>query len=154
MPRTHTLTVNRRVPYSADLIFQVIANVEEYSQFIPYCQGSRVLKRSKVEENGESVVAELKIGFGLLNYTYVSKLKIDNLARTIKIESHDYPLNELHGDWIVDPVTDHQCCVTFDLKFEFRNHILDITTKGPFTRVYSGIVDAFVDRAKKLSKSA
>src|SRR5436305_15346617 len=75
---------SRLVPYDADLMFAVVADVERYPEFLPWVSSLRVLSRVK-EEGADIVIAEMQVGFSYLRERYTSRIVMDPVARRIDV---------------------------------------------------------------------
>jgi len=142
----------RIVPYSADLMFQVVADVEQYPKFLPWVVALRILKREQVK-NRDVLRAEMAVGFGALREKYISRVVLDREARTIDVAQASGPFKQLENHWRFTPLPDG-CRVDFSLAYEFRNRMLNAVAGAAFGRVYGKMADAFETRAKVLSNKA
>ena len=139
----------RIVPYSAELMFQVVADVEKYPVFLPWVVALRILAREQVN-NREELRAEMVVGFGALREKYISQVILDREARTIDVSQASGPFKQLENHWRFTPLADG-CRVDFSLAYEFRNRMLNAVASAAFGRVYVRMADAFEARAKALS---
>jgi coenzyme Q-binding protein COQ10 len=130
-------------------MYQVVADVEKYPQFLPWVVALRVLSREQVR--GRDVVnAEMAVGYGALRETYTSRVILDPAARTIDVAQTSGPFRQLENHWRFTP--DGQGCrVEFSLAYEFRNRLLNAVAGAAFGKVYVKMADAFEARAKALS---
>ena len=144
---THTET--RIVPYTADLMFQVVADVEQYPKFLPWVAALRVLSREHVK-NRDVLSAQMAVGYGALRETYVSRVILDQSARTIDVAQTSGPFKQLENHWRFTP-NGQGCQVDFSLAYEFRNRVLNAVAGAAFGKVYVRMADAFEARAKVLS---
>lgn len=138
----------RIVPYTADLMFQVVADVEQYPKFLPWCVALRVLSRERVEDR-DVLSAEMAVGYGALREKYTSRVILDPVARTIDVAQTSGPFKQLENHWRFTPLADG-CRVDFSLAYEFRNRVLNAVAGAAFGRVYVKMADAFEARAKTL----
>lgn len=139
----------RLVPYSADLMFQVVADVEQYPKFLPWCAALRVLSREHVK-NRDVLTAEMAVGYGALREKYTSRVILDPAARTIDVAQTSGPFRQLENHWRFAPL-EKGCQVDFSLAFEFRNRVLNAVAGAAFGKVYVKMADAFEARARELS---
>lgn len=144
---THSET--RLVPYSADLMFQVVADVEQYPKFLPWCVALRVLSREHVKDR-EVLIAEMAVGYGALREKYTSRVILDRNARTIDVAQTSGPFKQLENHWRFTPLAEG-CQVEFSLAYEFRNRVLNAVAGAAFGKVYVKMADAFEARATELS---
>jgi coenzyme Q-binding protein COQ10 len=138
----------RIVPYTADLMFQVVADVEQYPKFLPWCVALRVLSRERVKDR-DVLSAEMAVGYGALREKYTSRVILDPVARTIDVAQTSGPFKQLENHWRFTPLADG-CRVDFSLAYEFRNRVLNAVAGAAFGRVYVKMADAFEARAKTL----
>ncbi len=147
---THAET--RIVPYTADLMYQVVAAVEHYPKFLPWVVGLRVLTREHVK-NRDVLTAEMAVGYGALREKYTSRVILDPAARTIDVAQTSGPFKQLENHWRFTPLASG-CQVDVSLVYEFRSRILGAVAGAAFGKVYAKMADAFEARAKALSDQA
>ena len=138
----------RIVPYTADLMFEVVADVESYPQFLPWVTGAHVLAR-----HGNVVDADMSVGFGRFAETYTSRVTLDPESRTIAVVQTKGPFRKLENNWRFTPEGDG-CRIFFSIVFEFRNPLLNLVAGAAFERVSRRMAEAFENRAKVLTRKA
>jgi len=140
---------SRIVPYTADLMFQVVADVERYPKFLPWVVALRVLSREHVK--GQDVLtAEMAVGYGALREKYTSRVILDPDARTIDVAQTSGPFKILENHWRFTPEGE-RCRVDFSIAYEFKSRLLNAVAGAAFGKVYVKMADAFEARAKVLS---
>lgn len=140
----------RIVPYSADQMFDLVADVERYPEFIPWCMALRVASRRR-DEPIEYVTADMVVAFRVFREKFRSLVRLDRPQHVIDTEYVDGPFRSLRNKWrFVDrpPEEGGGCHVHFDISFEFRNFILQATAQSVFDKAFSRMTDAFVTRAE------
>jgi coenzyme Q-binding protein COQ10 len=137
----------RLVPYSAELMYAVVSDVEKYPQFLPWVVALRVLAR---RENG--LTAEMAVGYGALRERYTSDVRFDPEARTIDVVEIKGPFKCLENHWRFTPKEDG-CEVEFSIQFEFNNRLLHGVAGKAFEKVLLKMSDAFEARAAALSST-
>ena len=142
----------RIVPYTADRMFQVVAEVERYPEFLPWVVALRVLGREHVKGR-DVLTAEMAVGYGALREKYTSRVILDGAARTIDVAQTSGPFKQLENHWRFTPL-EQGCKVEFSLAYEFKNRILNAVAGAAFGKVYVKMADAFEARAKALSDQA
>jgi coenzyme Q-binding protein COQ10 len=147
-----TQAETRIVPYTADLMFQVVADVEQYPKFLPWVVALRVLSREHVK-NRDVLSAEMAVGYGALREKYTSRVILDPAAHTIDVAQTSGPFKQLENHWRFTPLA-QGCEVQFSLVYEFRNRVLNAVAGAAFGKVYAKMADAFEARAKELSDQA
>jgi coenzyme Q-binding protein COQ10 len=143
-------TESRVVPYSADLMFAIVADVVRYPEFVPWTVSLRVLKREPFGE-GEVLTAETVVGFRALRERYKSRVVLDPKARTVDVTQVDGVFRELENHWRFTPQGEG-CRVDFSIRFKFKNKVLEAVAGAAFGLVVTQMTKAFEDRAKKLSE--
>ena len=90
--------------YPADLMFQVVAAVEEYPEFLPWVVALRLLSREAAGDNGEILIAEMAVGYGALRERYTSRVTLDRTALTVDVVEIKGPFKQLENHWRFTPV--------------------------------------------------
>ena len=137
----------RVLPYTPRQLFDLVADIEAYPQFLPWCIGARIRKRE-----GAQIVADLIIGFRLFRERFTSKVSLlpDNPgAPRIDTVYADGPFKRLENHWIFHPHPDG-CDVEFFVDFEFKSYLLQATVEILFHEAVRRMVAAFEGRAAKL----
>ena len=143
---------SRIVPYTADLMYRVVADIEHYSVFLPWVAALRVLSRVQ-EQDGEVVTAEMAVGYGALRERYTSRIALDQAARRIDVAAIKGPFKTLENHWRFTPEGEN-CRIDFAIAFEFRNRLLQTAAGAAFGKVLLKMTDAFEARAAQLSRAA
>ncbi|MEM7743501.1 MAG: type II toxin-antitoxin system RatA family toxin [Pseudomonadota bacterium] len=139
----------RRMPYSADEMFALIADVEDYPKFLPWCAGCRVRGRRPAPE-GQIIDADLVISFKVFRENFGSRVTLNADARRIDVSYLDGPFKYLNNRWHFEPISDVECEVDFFVDFEFRSKTLQAIIGVVFNEAMRRIVRAFEDRARAL----
>jgi coenzyme Q-binding protein COQ10 len=143
MPQFET---RRRVAHSADNMFNLVADVERYPDFVPLCQSLTV--RSRTEENGRQLVtATMTVAYKLLHESFTSRIMLDPAAREIRVSYIDGPFKHLENIWSFRPAGDAACDVGFSIAYEFRSRLLQTLMGAVFDRAFRKFADAFEARA-------
>jgi len=142
----------RIVSYPPDLMFQVVADVEQYPRFLPGCKGLRILKREHVKDR-EVLQAEMIVGYKNIVEKYTSRVVLDPVGRTVDVTQTDGPFRILENHWKFTPEGEGTR-VEVSLAYEFRSRMLGMVASAAFGRVYTRMADAFIARAAKLAAAA
>jgi coenzyme Q-binding protein COQ10 len=137
----------RLVPYPAELMYAVVADVEKYPEFLPWVVALRVLSR---RDNG--LIAEMAVGYGALRERYTSDVRLDPQARAIEVIEIEGPFKCLENRWQFTPKGEG-CEVEFCILFEFRNRLLHSVAGHAFEKVLLKMSHAFEARAAALSRA-
>jgi len=135
----------RVVPFAADLMYSIVADVEQYPKFLPWVVALRVLSR-----RADGLTAEMAVGYGALRERYTSDVKMDPAARTVDVVEIKGPFKCLENHWHFIP-TDGGCEVDFSILFEFKSRLLHGVAGHAFEKVMLKMTDAFEARAAALS---
>ena len=106
MPQFRT---KRRVQHSAADMFDLVADVEKYPQFVPLCQALRVRRRSEVAEGIETIVAEMTVAYKVMRETFTSRVVLDRPNLQILVEYLDGPFSRMENRWDFHPVSERAC---------------------------------------------
>ena len=135
----------KRLPYSAEQMFDLVSDVARYQEFAPWCIGSRIN-----QYEGEDVFyADLIVGYKMFRERFSSKV-ILNRPNEIYIEYLKGPLKNLKNRWKFIPQDDGGCVIDFVVEFEFSNYALQTLANMFFNEVVKRMVGAFETRAKQL----
>lgn len=145
MPR---IAETRDLPWSAEQMFDLVADVKRYPEFLPWVVATRV--RS---DNEQEMVADMLVGFNALREKFTSKVKKDR-PRMIDVDYVDGPMKELDNVWHFRPRADGGCHVDFCVDFTFRSQIFETLAGKYLDRAFRKMVTAFEDRAAALYGSS
>lgn len=140
MPR-HKET--RRLPYTPEQMFDLVADVSRYAEFLPWVIAMRVRSDSATE-----TVADMIVGFKGLRETFTSRVVKERPA-SISVDYVDGPLKFLHNDWGFRRDGDG-CLVDFSVDFAFKNRVFEMMAGQVFAAALRRMIGAFEDRAKVL----
>ncbi len=141
--KVHTET--RILPHKPDQMFDLVADVAHYPEFLPWCVGARIR-----ESRPDMVLADLMIGFKMVREKFTSKVLLDRAARRIDVEYIDGPFRHLKNHWIFSDAPNGQCRIDFYLEFEFSSVVLQKLIGVLFHEAVRRMVGAFESRARQL----
>lgn len=143
----YTVSRSALVPYSDQKMFDLINDVLEYPNFLPWCGGSKV-----IEETDTSLTASITIAFKGVHKTFTT---CNTLARPgeINIDMVDGPFSKLHGTWTFKALEDNACKINLDLDFGFSNKIVGAVIGPVFKLIADSMIDSFCKRADELYTS-
>ena len=141
----------RVLPYTPEQLFELVADVEQYPEFLPWCHALRVRKR-ETTETGEIIVADMAIGFKVFRERFTSRVVTskagdDSEAPRIDVTYTEGPFRFLNNHWVFNPV-DEGTEIDFFVDFEFRAKILEKAIGLVFNEAVQKMVNAFEARAK------
>ncbi|MEO7691693.1 MAG: type II toxin-antitoxin system RatA family toxin [Sphingomonas sp.] len=144
MPR-HSET--RRLPYSREQMFDLVADVARYTEFLPWVSQIRVRSNSETE-----MVADMIVGFKGLRETFTSKVEKVR-PEHIHVDYLDGPLKYLRNDWLFRS-EGTGCAVDFSVDFAFKNRVFEMLAGQVFGAALRKMIGAFEDRAAVLYGAA
>jgi coenzyme Q-binding protein COQ10 len=143
----------RILPYRPDQMYDLVADIESYPEFLPWCIAARNKKREP-DEHGETVWSDLVVGFKLVRERFTSKVSLNPPTDTehgrIDVEYVDGPLKFLRNQWVFLPGKDGGCEIDFFVEFEFRNKLFQKLIGTLFHEAVTRMVGAFEKRADTL----
>lgn len=138
----------RRLPYSAEQMYALVADVGRYAEFLPWVVAVRV------KSDGESeMIADLLVGFKAIREKFTSRVQKQRPGQEpgrINVHYIDGPLRDLDNSWVFRPIPDGGCEIDFAVDFSFRNPIFEALAGQYFDRAFRRMVEAFETRAKEL----
>lgn len=150
MPSHHE---KRVLPHSPDQLFALVADIESYPEFLPWCLAARNNRREKAG-NSEIVWSDLVIGFKFVRERFTSKVTLTpgdgETSPRIDVEYVDGPLRYLRNHWVFEPAQGGACEIDFFVDFEFRSKMLQKLIGALFHEAVTRMVRAFEKRATEL----
>lgn len=144
----------RVMPYSADQMFGLIADVGRYPEFLPWCSAARIRSKEPLADgSGEVLEADLVISFKVYRERFGSRVTLQPAEQTILVEYLDGPFKYLRNHWKFIDLGPHRCEVDFFVDFEFRSIILQKLIGLVFHEAMQRVVRAFERRAEMLYDS-
>lgn len=128
--------------YSAQQMFDLVAAIEDYPKFLPWCGGVEVKERSE-----ETVVASLAIHYRGVRQSFTTA-NVNTPHSTIQMRLVDGPFKALDGVWNIKPLRDDACKVELDLHYEFSSALLEQLIGPVFGMIANSMVDCFCKRAE------
>ena len=140
----------RALPYSAEQMFALVADVGRYAEFLPWVVATRVRSDSETE-----MVADMLVGFKALREKFTSRVEKQRPSE-IRVHYVDGPLRDLDNHWKFRPLGPDSCEVDFHVEFTFRNALFEKLAGQYFDKAFRKMVSAFEERAAQLygSKSS
>ena len=135
----------RRVAHSPEQMFDLVADVEKYPQFLPLCESLTV--RSRKERDGKTVlVADMSVGYKAIRETFATQVLLKPDEKVIDVKYIDGPFKYLTNLWAFEPASDG-CFVRFFIDYEFKSRLLAAVMGTMFDRAFRMFAEAFEKRA-------
>jgi len=130
------------IGYSAEQMYALVEQVEDYPKFLPWCGGVEVKERE-----GDRLVATLKINYHGVKHSFTTE-NTNTPYSAMRMELVDGPFRHLDGNWRFKPLRDDACKVEFDLHYEFSSRLLEQLIGPVFSKIANNFIDAFSRRAE------
>ena len=134
----------RRMPWSCEQMFDLVADVGRYQEFLPWVVATRIKSDSESE-----MIADLLVGFKAIREKFTSRVQ-KHRPDHINVHYIDGPLRDLDNSWDFRPTGDGGCEVDFCVDFTFRNPVFEALAGQYFDRAFRRMVEAFERRAAEL----
>jgi len=134
----------RILPYTPEQLFALVADVERYPEFLPWCVASRIRRRE-----GEVFFADLVIGFKMVRERFTSKVTLSRPDR-VDVTYTEGPFHHLNNHWVFRALPDGGTEIDFFVDFEFRSKLLQTLIGALFNEAVKLMVSAFEKRARQL----
>ena len=123
-------------------MFELVNNIDDYSQFLNWCDSSSILNQSD-----DQITASVEINKGGIKQTF-STLNTLTPYQSIAMELVDGPFDELSGEWRFEPLGENASKIHLDLQFKFKSMLIDMALSPVFKNIANSQLDSFVARAK------
>lgn len=138
----------RHLPYSAEQMFDLVADVDRYPEFLPWVVATRV--RGQTERGLE---ADMLVGFKAIREKFTSRVEL-NRPNAVRVHYVDGPLRDLDNHWTFTNTDDGGCELTFNVDFTFKNMMFEALAGQYIDRAFRKMVAAFEERAAQLYGSS
>jgi coenzyme Q-binding protein COQ10 len=144
MPQFST---TRPVRHSAAEMFDLVADVERYPEFVPLCRALKVRRRIPEPEGVEVLVADMTVSYKLVREAFTSRVTLDRPNLQILVEYLEGPFSHLENRWSFRPTGERTCNVEFFIAYEFRSRMLGLLMGSMFDLAFRRFAAAFERRA-------
>lgn len=134
----------RQLPYSCEQMFDLVADVGNYAEFLPWVIATRVRSDADTE-----MTADMVVGFKSLREKFTSRVEKDR-PRRIQVHYVDGPMRDLDNIWRFSPLPDGGCEIDFCVDFTFKNKVFESLAGQYFDRAFRKMMAAFEERADAL----
>jgi coenzyme Q-binding protein COQ10 len=137
----------RRVKHSAAKMFDLVADVERYPEFVPMCESLHIRKRSGEAEGVEIIIVDMTVAYKVIRETFSSRVTLDKPKLAVLVEYLDGPFSHLENRWRFRPENDKSSEVDFFIAYEFRSKMLGLVMGALFDSAFRRFAEAFERRA-------
>jgi coenzyme Q-binding protein COQ10 len=142
-------STKRRVPHAATDMFDLVADVEKYPQFVPLCSALKV--KSRTEKDGATVlVADMTVAYKIIRETFTSRVTLDRPELRIFVEYLSGPFKRMQNRWRFVPIGKDACEIEFFIDYEFRSRALAAVMGAVFDAAFRKFAVAFEQRADEI----
>ena len=132
------------VGFSAERMFGLVDQVEDYPKFLPWCGGSDVKLRDE-----HTTTATIHINYHQVKHSFTTE-NSKQVPQLIEMKLQDGPFSHLEGSWRFIELNEEACKIEFRLRYEFSSKMLEKLVSPVFNYIANNFVDAFVQRAEKV----
>jgi len=144
----YTVKRSALVMHSAENMAGLVNDVDRYTEFLPWCGGSKVLEQSETE-----MVASITITFKGIKKTFTTRNQMIGYEKTIMVLV-DGPFNELYGYWLYKELGPEASKISLNLEFDFSNILITRTVGPVFKAIADSMVESFCKRADQIYKKS
>ena len=144
MPRFNS---KRLVKHSAPQMFDLVADVERYPEFVPLCSSLKVRQRTAQPDGTEIVICDMTVSFKLVREAFTSRVTLDRANLKILVEYLRGPFSNLENRWTFEAKSETSCDVGFYLSYEFKSRMLAMLMGTMFDTAFQRFAAAFEKRA-------
>jgi len=128
-------------------MFDLVADVERYPEFVPLCQALKVRQRKQNPDGTETIVADMTVSFKLVKETFTSEVTLDKTHLKILVRYLKGPFSNLENRWVFEPKGEEACDVGFFIAYEFKSKMLATLMGAMFDAAFTRFSAAFEKRA-------
>jgi coenzyme Q-binding protein COQ10 len=145
----------RHVRHTAAQMFDLVADVEQYPEFVPLCTFLRVRSRRPLPDDRETLIADMGVGYKMIRERFTSKVTLDKPKLRVLVEYIDGPFSHMENVWTFrDDADGGGSRITFFIDYAFRSRTLGLLMGSMFDAAFRKFAQAFEERADRIYKSA
>ena len=131
-------------------MFDLVADVERYPQFVPLCRSLAVRRRTTDGEGREVIVADMTVAYKFVRETFTNRITLDRPKREILVEYLEGPFERMNNRWSFRATDERSSEVEFFIAYEFRSRTLGLLMGGIFDAAFRRFAAAFERRADQV----
>jgi coenzyme Q-binding protein COQ10 len=145
-----SFTTKRLVRHTAGDMFDLVADVERYPEFMPLCSALKIRSREKLSEGVEVIVADMTVAYKLIRETFRSKVTLNRPSLQILVEYIDGPFKYMENRWTFAPADEGSSEVEFYINYELKSRVLALLMGAMFDSAFRRFAAAFERRADQI----
>ena len=138
------------VNFTAEQMYQLVADIDSYREFLPWCNDSKIIEVTNIDNENKTLIADLEIGYKDLVYTYRSNVLLNDKKLTIQVDFVQGPFKNLDNSWIFKKIDDQSCEIEFFIDFELNIGVLNLLINKFFDKAFKKMVNSFENRANQI----
>jgi len=131
-------------------MFDLVADVVHYPEFVPLCRALRVRRRTSEAEGREVIVVDMTVAYKLVRESFTTRVTLDRPNLQILVEYLEGPFQKMNNRWTFRPTGDNTCEVEFFIAYEFRSRTLGLLMGAMFDAAFRRFSAAFERRADEI----
>jgi len=147
MPKFHT---KRQVAHSPQNMFDLVADIEKYPEFLPLCEALSIRSTKEGEDGKVLLVADMTVGYKAIHETFTTQVLLKPADLAIDVKYLDGPFRYLDNRWRFLPAGADGCIVDFYIDYEFKSRVLGMVMGSMFDRAFRAFAEAFERRADSI----
>jgi coenzyme Q-binding protein COQ10 len=140
-------STKRRVRHTAADMFDLVADVKKYPEFVPLCRALTVKSRNEKDDGTIVLVADMTVAYKIIRETFTSRVTLDWPNLKILVEYLNGPFKRMHNRWSFQPAGEQTCDIEFFIEYEFRSRTLAMLMGAMFDAAFRRFATAFEERA-------
>ena len=140
------IETSRPVAHTAPEMFDLVADVGRYPEFVPMCDGM-VIRERRISGGIETVLCDMTVGYQVFRETFTSRVKLDRSSLKVLVDYLDGPFRHLENTWTFNETGKGQCQVEFYLEYELKSLALQLIVGSVFDKAFAKLTEAFEARA-------
>jgi coenzyme Q-binding protein COQ10 len=140
-------TTTRRVRHAASHMFDLVADIERYPEFVPLCRRLRIRSRRAGPDGIEIIVADMDVAYKLISESFTTRVTLDRTRQQILVQYLEGPFTHLENRWTFRSWDERTCDVEFFIAYEFRSRTLGLLMGSMFDIAFRRFTFAFEQRA-------
>lgn len=143
-----SFATRRHVPFTAAQMFALVADIERYPEFLPFCTGLKVLSRRKLGQ-GEEIVARMSVGYKAIAESFTTRVVTEPEVKRIDVSYLNGPFKHLENRWkLIDEPKGST--IDFFIAYEFKSRLFAMLVGAMFDQIFRSFAEAFEKRARDI----
>lgn len=152
MPKFETV---HRVRHSADVMYDIVADIEKYPEFLTLCEDLKIIKQGDTNPEGvETLEADMTVGYKAIREVFRSKVTLDPAQKNISTENINGPFKYMRNSWRFVSLNENSTDIHFSIEYKFKNWMMEKLLGQMFDKAFRTYSKSFEDRADSLMRAS